>query len=87
LIQIKMHNLPDDYLQTYRERVSAVTREEVQRVARRYVTPDRAAIVIVGDAGALKDEVKDYAEEIELYDSAGQRRKGVSPPSPAEEVA
>jgi zinc protease len=79
LIQIKMHDLPDDYLHTYRERVSAITREEVQRVARRYVTPDRAAIVIVGDAAALTDEIKDYAEEIEIYDSTGQRRTGASP--------
>ncbi|HYG09014.1 MAG TPA: insulinase family protein, partial [Pyrinomonadaceae bacterium] len=79
LIQIKMHDLPDDYLQTYRERVSAVTREEVQRVARRYVTPDRAAIVIVGDAAALKDEIRGYAEEIEIYDSTGKRKS--APPS------
>ncbi|HEX8456696.1 MAG TPA: pitrilysin family protein [Pyrinomonadaceae bacterium] len=78
LIQIKMHDLPDDYLQTYRERVSAVTREEVQRVARLYVTPDRAAIVIVGDAAALTDEIKGYAEEIEIYDSAGQRKEGAA---------
>ena len=81
LIQIKMHDLPDDYLQTYRERVSAVTREEVQRVARRYVTPDRAAIVIVGDADALVDEIKGYAEEIEIYDSTGKRK--TASPSPA----
>ncbi|HJR09420.1 MAG TPA: pitrilysin family protein [Pyrinomonadaceae bacterium] len=74
LIQIKMHDLPDDYLQTYRERVSAVTREEVQRVARRFVTPDRAVIVIVGDADELTGQIKDYAEEIEIYDSAGHRR-------------
>jgi len=74
LIQIKMHNLPYDYLQTYRERVRAVTREEVQRVARRYVTPDRAAIVVVGDAAALTDEIKGYAEEIEIYDSTGKRK-------------
>jgi zinc protease len=74
LIQIKMHDLPADYLQTYRERVYAVTREEVQRVARQFITPDRAAIVIVGDASALMDEVKAYTDEIEIYDSAGQRR-------------
>ncbi|MDQ1559457.1 MAG: zinc protease [Pyrinomonadaceae bacterium] len=75
LIQIKMHDLPDDYLHIYRERVSAVTREEVLRVAREYVTPDRAAIVIVGDAGALADDIKSYAEEIEIYDSAGKRKE------------
>jgi hypothetical protein len=79
LIQIKMHDLPGDYLQTYRERVSAVTREEVQRVARRYVTPDRAVIVIVGDADALTDEIKDYAEEIKIYDSTGKRKTASSP--------
>ncbi|HEY0098719.1 MAG TPA: pitrilysin family protein [Pyrinomonadaceae bacterium] len=84
LIQIKMHDLPDDYLQTYRERVSAVTREEVQRVARRFVTPDRAAIVVVGDADALADELKDYADDFEIYDSAGQRRKDATPEAEAE---
>jgi zinc protease len=84
LIQIKMHDLPDDYLQTYRERVSAVTREEVQRVARRYVTPDRAVIVIVGDADALTDEIKDYAEEIEIYDSTGKRKTSSSSPEVVE---
>ncbi|HEY9404096.1 MAG TPA: pitrilysin family protein [Pyrinomonadaceae bacterium] len=83
LIQIKMHDLPDDYLQTYRERVSAVTREEVQRVARRYVTPASAAIVVVGDAAALTDEIKGYAEEIEIYDNAGKRKDGASLPEVA----
>ncbi|HEV7904156.1 MAG TPA: pitrilysin family protein, partial [Pyrinomonadaceae bacterium] len=83
LIQIKMHELPADYLHTYRDRINAVTREEVLRVARQYVTPDRAAIVIVGDADALTDEVKAYADEIEIYDSTGQR-KADAPPVSAE---
>jgi zinc protease len=74
LIQIRMFRLPDDYLQTYRDRVQAITREEVQRAAREYVTPDRAAIVIVGDASALADQIKPYAAEVELYDNNGQRK-------------
>lgn len=40
-------------LQTYRERVSAVTVEDVQRVARNYLHPDRLTIVLVGDASAF----------------------------------
>src|SRR2546423_761545 len=39
-------NLND--LQTYRERVNAVTPEDVQRVAREYLHPDRLTIVLVG---------------------------------------
>ncbi|MBD0319651.1 MAG: insulinase family protein, partial [Gemmatimonadetes bacterium] len=42
--------LPMDALLGYRERISAVTAADVQRVARKYLTPDRAAIVVVGDA-------------------------------------
>ncbi|MCA1818347.1 MAG: insulinase family protein [Acidobacteria bacterium] len=74
LIQIRMFGLPEDYLLTYRDRVQAVSREEVQRAAREYVTPDRAALVIVGDAAALKEQIRPYAEEVELYDSNGQRK-------------
>jgi zinc protease len=40
-------------LQTYRERVNAVTVEDVQRVARSYLHPDRLTIVLVGDASAF----------------------------------
>jgi len=75
LIQIKMYDLPTDYLQTYRERVLTVTREEVQRVAQEQITPDTVAIVIVGDATALREQIHSYANTIELYDSAGQRKE------------
>ncbi|HEV2704541.1 MAG TPA: pitrilysin family protein [Pyrinomonadaceae bacterium] len=74
LVQIKMHGLGDDYLHTYRERVQEVTREEVREVARRVVLPDVAAVVVVGDADAIYEEVKPFAERVELYDSAGRRK-------------
>jgi outer membrane lipoprotein-sorting protein len=44
-------------LQTYRERVSAVTVEDVQRVARNYLHPDRLTIVLVGDASAFTKQL------------------------------
>ena len=75
LLQIRMYDLPDDYLETYRERVLAVTREEVRRVARAYVTPDSAAVVVVGDAAEVTEQVREYAAEIEFYDSAGKRKE------------
>ncbi len=74
LVQIRMFDLPADYLQTYRDRVQSVTREDVQRAARAYVLPDRAAVVIVGDAAALREQIAPYADEVELYDSNGQRK-------------
>lgn len=74
LVSIRMYDLPDDYLQTYRDQVNAVTAEDIQRVAQNYVTPDRAAIVIVGDSAEVSEQVKPYSELIELYDADGNRK-------------
>jgi predicted Zn-dependent peptidase len=38
-----------DYWQTYRDRIRAVTAADVQRVARRHLTPDKMVILVVGD--------------------------------------
>ena len=75
LVRIKMFDLPGNYLQTYRDRIEAVTKEEIQNVARQYVTPDRAAIVIVGDAVEVREQVKPFAEAIEIYDTEGERKQ------------
>src|SRR5258708_2655361 len=40
LVQIKMLDLPDDHLETYRDRVQAVTVDQIQGVAKKYVRPD-----------------------------------------------
>jgi predicted Zn-dependent peptidase len=71
-VQIKMHGLPPDYLQTYREKIQRVTIEEVRRVANAYVTPGRAALVVVGDASEIREQVAPYAERVEEFDGAGQ---------------
>jgi len=74
IVSIRMFDLPNDYLHTYRDRVNAVTADDILRVARQYVTPDKAAIVIVGDAGAITEQVKPYTESIEFYDTEGRRK-------------
>jgi predicted Zn-dependent peptidase len=74
LVQIKMLNLPDDYLENYRDRVQAVTIEEIQRVAEKYVKPDEAAVVVVGDGASVLEQIKPYAGEIEIYNTAGKRK-------------
>ena len=74
LVQIKMLNLPDDYLQNYRNRVNAVTGEEIQRVAQKYVKTDAAALIVVGDGASVLEQMKPYAEDIEVYSTAGKRK-------------
>ena len=82
LVQIKMLNLPGNYLQTYRDRLQAVTIEEIQRAAQKYVKPDEAALIVVGDGATVLEQIRPYCEDIEIYNTAGKRKtEGASVPT------
>jgi zinc protease len=72
LVQIKMFGLPQDYLETYRQNVQAVTIDQVQEAAVKYVTPDSSAIVIVGDGAELADQVEPHSPNVEFFNTAGK---------------
>ena len=78
LVQIRMLGLPDDYLETYRDRVQAVTIEQIQRVAQKYVKPGEAAIVVVGDGAQVIEQLKPYSRAIEIYNTAGKRKEAAN---------
>ena len=46
---IYTQGLPEDYYQQFIKAINAVTKDDVVRVAQKYIDPDRLAIVIVGD--------------------------------------
>jgi len=50
----ELHGLPADDWATFVPRVYAVTPEDLRRVARRYLAPSRAAIVVIGDRKAIE---------------------------------
>lgn len=54
LVDLDVEGLPEDSLDTYRSRVAALTPADTARLARELLHPDRAAIVVVGPAEALK---------------------------------
>ncbi|HET7617097.1 MAG TPA: pitrilysin family protein [Vicinamibacterales bacterium] len=72
ILNAVFYGLDLNTLQTYRERVNAVGVEDVQRVAREYLHPDRLTIVLVGDASAFIDQLKaagfDHYERIPVAD-------------------
>ena len=71
IVSQKLYNLPDDYLQTYREKIDAVTVEEVEQIAKKHIKPDQMAMVIVGDAGEILAQAQNYSEKIEIFDTDG----------------
>jgi predicted Zn-dependent peptidase len=75
LVQIKMYGLPVDYLKTYNDRINAVTAKDIQRVAQQYVLTDKAAVIVVGDAATIIEQLKPYAQTVKLYDASGRRKE------------
>ncbi len=52
------YELPLDELQNFRDRVNAVTVDDIQRVARTYLQPDRLSVVLVGNAAAFASQLR-----------------------------
>jgi len=58
LAGLAVHALPDEALTQYRERIEAVSVDDVLAAARRRIDVDRLAIVLVGDADAIARELE-----------------------------
>ena len=56
--QLVVYGLPDDHFDRYRDEVRAVTRDQAAESARRYIRPDEAQILVVGDADVIGDELR-----------------------------
>ncbi len=52
-----VYGLPDDYWDRYAAQVAAVTPEDVQRVAQRYLDPSRLTTVMVCDPAAVRPQL------------------------------
>lgn len=53
-----VYGLPDDYFATFTDRVRAVTVADAQRVAQRYIQPDKFAVVVVGDRKVIEPGIR-----------------------------
>jgi predicted Zn-dependent peptidase len=58
LTSLWTQGLPDDYYQQYTKAIAAVTKDDVLRVAKKYIEIDRLAIVIVGDRSSIEAPLK-----------------------------
>jgi outer membrane lipoprotein-sorting protein len=58
VLNVVFYGLPIEDLQTFRDRVNAVSVDDVQRVARAYLKPDRLSVVLVGNAATFGPSLK-----------------------------
>ena len=53
-----VQSLPDDFFQNYGKNISAVTKDDLARVAKQYIDLSHLAIVIVGDRASVEGPLK-----------------------------
>jgi zinc protease len=59
LSNLVVYGLPDSYFNDYIRNIQAVSVEDVNRVANKYLTPDNMAILIVGDRSVIEPKLKE----------------------------
>ena len=75
--ELWVDGLADDYYQRYGKAIAAVTKDDVVRVARKYIDLDHLAIVIVGDRASIATKLQaTKIAPIVMLDVDGKRAGG-----------
>ena len=57
------YNLPADYYETYLAKLNSTTPEDVLNLAKKFIRPDRAHIVVVGNRDDVADRLKQFSAD------------------------
>jgi predicted Zn-dependent peptidase len=71
LSNVYLEQLPEDYLETYRQRIRALTAEDVLNAARAHFDSANAQIVVVGDARQTLEQAALFGD-VTKFDAQGQ---------------
>ena len=72
LATVYMHELPEDYLEKYRERVRAVTVEQVLDAARKWMDSANALVVVVGERAEVEPQAALFGG-VTVWDAEGKK--------------
>jgi zinc protease len=72
---VALNDLPDDYLETYREKVRALAPADLQEAARKYFDSPNMQIVVVGDRTQIQSQAALFGE-VEIVDAHGRALQG-----------
>ena len=68
---ILINNLPKDFYKTFLQKINAVTLADIKRVSQKYVSTDKARILIVGKAEQIMPNLTWLKYPIKSFDSNG----------------
>ena len=72
LVQLVLHELPNDYFRTARDQFAAVSLDDVQRAAKERLQPDHIQLLVVGDRKVVEPGLRELGLPLVLLDADGQ---------------
>jgi zinc protease len=78
LAELAVFGFPDSYVTDYTRKIAAVTKDDVRRMARKYLDPSHLAIVVVGDRKSIEAPLAKLAPT-ELRDLDGDPIAAITP--------
>jgi zinc protease len=72
---VELHELAEDYLETYREKIRSFTAQDVLQTSRKYFDSANMQIVVVGDRAQIEEQAALFGD-LEIYDAQGNRLAG-----------
>ena len=72
-INIDRYKLPKDYYENYLKNLAAVTVDDIYAMAQKYIRPENATILVVGDRNEVAPKLDKFSatKTIEFYDNYG----------------
>lgn len=65
-VNIKTQDLPEDFYETFISKINNVTKEDVKRVANKYLKPENLRIVVVGKGADVADKLENISYKNKL---------------------
>lgn len=74
LAQIKVMNLPKDYLDTYTTRINSVEPDQIEAAAKKYMAAENDTVVVVGDVSKIQKSLEKFGT-FEVVEPEGAKGK------------
>jgi len=65
-VNIKTQNLPEDFYETFISKINSVTKEDVKRVANKYLKPENLRVIVVGKGADIADKLENITYKNKL---------------------
>ncbi len=72
---IYVNNLPENYYETFLQKLDEVTVDDVQEAAKNYLHPDKARIIVAGNAKTTVPGLKKNGFTVKFFDKYGNPQK------------